>query len=240
MKQKYKLAFVQDRYGMWTILGEGEPYVRTSKEGVVVRFPTKKVVCDCGEVREVLFSNLKSGKSKSCGCEKVRKAIERTTIHGMAQTKEYTAWCAMKTRCNSVDPDISENYKNRGITIQKEWLDSFEKFYEHVGPCPDITYSLDRIDNDLGYIEGNVRWASRSTQNRNRRKLRGSSKYKNVRKVLTSGKFTAQIHIEGKQKHLGTFETEREAAMVAYKEYHKEFGKWPEYTQEDLEELGLI
>jgi transposase len=35
-------------------------------------------------------------------------------------------------------------------------------------------YTLDRTDNDSGYRPGNVRWATRAEQNRNRRPQPGS------------------------------------------------------------------
>lgn len=47
---------------------------------------------------------------------------------------------------------------------------SFGQFVEHVGKKPDITFSLDRIDNNGHYELGNVRWADKSEQCRNQRK----------------------------------------------------------------------
>lgn len=51
----------------------------------------------------------------------------------------------------------------------EEWRESFEAFFAHVGPRPSLAYSLDRIDNDRGYEPGNVRWATDSEQQQNRR-----------------------------------------------------------------------
>lgn len=53
-----------------------------------------------------------------------------------------------------------------------EWVDDFPAFLAHVGRRPDPTYSIDRVDNDGHYEPGNVRWASKSTQVRNRRVAR--------------------------------------------------------------------
>jgi hypothetical protein len=58
------------------------------------------------------------------------------------------------------------NYGGRGIQFL---FDSFEQFYAEIGPRP-AGLTLDRIHNDGHYEPGNVRWATRSEQNRNRRR----------------------------------------------------------------------
>lgn len=42
-------------------------------------------------------------------------------------------------------------------------------FVVHVGSPPTPTATLDRIDNESGYVPGNVRWAERRVQARNTR-----------------------------------------------------------------------
>lgn len=53
--------------------------------------------------------------------------------------------------------------------VHPEWIHDFMSFYAHVGAKPSPDYSLDRIDNNLGYIPGNLAWRLRSEQNNNRR-----------------------------------------------------------------------
>ena len=48
-----------------------------------------------------------------------------------------------------------------GLARFAEWID------ENLGPCEGR--SLDRIDNTIGYVPGNLRWATRLEQQRNRR-----------------------------------------------------------------------
>ena len=91
--------------------------------------------------------------------------------HGKRYSPEYSSWMAMKGRC--LDPGHKDypRWGGRGITVCKEWANSFEAFFSHIGPRPSGT-SLDRKDNRLGYHPGNVRWATRSEQQRNRRDSR--------------------------------------------------------------------
>lgn len=91
-----------------------------------------------------------------------------TYTHGMRNTPLYAIWCAIIQRCTNPNDPAYPNYGGRGITICDQWRHDFVAFRDHVGdPPPDLT--LDRIDNDRGYEPGNVRWATRAEQNRNRR-----------------------------------------------------------------------
>ncbi len=74
----------------------------------------------------------------------------------------------MKSRCK---PDFGQahDYHDRGITVCAEWLNNYPAFLAEVGLRPEGDYSLDRIDNDVGYRPGNVRWASRKEQSINKR-----------------------------------------------------------------------
>lgn len=75
----------------------------------------------------------------------------------------------MKQRCS--DPGHIEygRYAARGITVCKRWRESFASFLKDVGERPSPKHSLDRIDNNRGYMPGNVRWVTSSEQMRNMR-----------------------------------------------------------------------
>lgn len=130
------------------------------------------VRCDCGSVRSVLTNRLMSGKTRSCGCLRREVTAARLTTHGHARkgapTAEYRAWCGILERCQNPNNHTYPYYGGRGITIDPSWLD-FATFLADVGPRPSPAYSVDRIDNALGYAPGNVRWATRIEQARNRR-----------------------------------------------------------------------
>ncbi len=88
----------------------------------------------------------------------------------MIHTPEYVAWYAMKNRCfNQNSPDYP-NWGGRGVTVYGPWVDDFVAFCMYVGHRPSAQHSLDRYPNpDGNYEPGNVRWASKSEQNENRR-----------------------------------------------------------------------
>ena len=90
--------------------------------------------------------------------------------HGMTSTPEYRAWNNVKRICYNTRHNKYKNYGGRGIIMCDEWLNSFQDFYDYIGPKPTPQHSLDRINNDGNYEPGNVRWATRSEQNSNCRK----------------------------------------------------------------------
>jgi hypothetical protein len=74
----------------------------------------------------------------------------------------------MKTRCHNPNAECYPRYGGRGVTVCAEWLHDFEAFFVHVGPRPGPEYTIDRKKNKLGYEPGNVRWATRIQQARNK------------------------------------------------------------------------
>jgi len=73
-------------------------------------------------------------------------------------------------RCENPTDSRYKSYGARGITVCERWHDIrlFVQDIELLGPRPK-GYSMDRIDNDGNYEPGNIRWASASEQNKNRR-----------------------------------------------------------------------
>lgn len=89
-------------------------------------------------------------------------------------------WNAMLNRCGSPNNPAYARYGGRGIKVCERWQNGengksgLECFLQDMGPRPSRNYSLDRINNDLGYEPSNCRWTTRSIQQRNRGPHRGS------------------------------------------------------------------
>jgi hypothetical protein len=120
-----------------------------------------KCQCDCGKQHEVEQNHLSSGRTTSCGCYHK----EKVTTHGLSNSPEERAYDHARQRCKP-NHNKHAHYFDRGIRFE---FTSFEQFYAEVGPKPTPKHSLDRIDNDGNYAPGNIRWATKSEQERNKR-----------------------------------------------------------------------
>lgn len=89
-------------------------------------------------------------------------------MKGISKTRPYRILAGMKQRCANPANIHYANYGGRGITVCDEWLgrDSAETFYEWAvahGYRDDLT--IDRIDNDFGYIPSNCAWIPQTVNN---------------------------------------------------------------------------
>lgn len=94
-------------------------------------------------------------------------------LHGESKTRLHNCWTEIKRRCLWSGADNFHNYGGRGITVHPPWVMDYRRFAayvrKHIGdPRPGM--SIDRIDNERGYVPGNIRWADRVTQSSNTRR----------------------------------------------------------------------
>jgi hypothetical protein len=147
-----KMNWVGRRFGRLVVIAEGEGRKVTA-------------LCDCGKITHPATNNLSSGNTKSCGCLGEESKVTRHKTHGMTNTPTYKVWCGIWKRTTNENAVNFERYGGKGVTVSPLWK-SFEAFLADMGERPN-GMTLDRIDNDKGYVPGNCRWATHPEQRRN-------------------------------------------------------------------------
>lgn len=200
--------------------------------------------CDCGGSKVVKSRDLNSGDTKSCGCLK-QEAMDKLTAeftskyktHGWSGTPEHRAWKRIKSRtCNPNNEDYPV-YSVLGM--QEEWKTDFTLFLSVIGEMPKDgqRWSVGRIDNTVGYHEGNVRWEIDSQQAKNKGKYKNNSTgetgvywnvVKNQKGIETTFAVASWYDVCGKQRSR-SFSVNKygvmEAFALAVKERREQFQK---------------
>lgn len=151
----HALDLAGQRYGKLVVL---EKHKDKSRFGEILWL----CQCECGNAKAIRAHSLRIGRTKSCGC--IGKTFHKT--HGMEHTQIYNTWAQMLARCNNPNSTSYPRYGARGIKVCERWK-AFENFYADMGDKPEGK-TLDRIDGTKGYKPGNVRWADKKQQARNR------------------------------------------------------------------------
>lgn len=124
--------------------------------------------CECGTERVVLGMSLRSGNTKSCGCFQRDASVAYNTIHKASKHPYYRTWRGIIDRCTNPNSRDYGAYGGRGIGVCDRWKNDFYKFVSDMGEKPTKSHSIDRVNNNEGYSPENCRWATKSTQSKNR------------------------------------------------------------------------
>lgn len=131
-------------------------------------------LCDCGNIKNVVRNKLVKGNTKSCGCLRTEKVIERNFKHGLSSSRFYNIYRGILKRCNDQKHHGYKNYGGRGIKC--EWNsfeefrnDMFSSYEDHVQKHSEKNTSIDRIDVNKGYFRENCKWSTMKEQNSNKR-----------------------------------------------------------------------
>lgn len=154
----------------------------------------------CSDEFIVGYANSKRIRQLACS-NQCGGVLSRKTEGGNVSNPNYSRWQSMKDRCNNPNNVRYLRYGARGITYTKEF-EQFAAYEEYIQSLPKGKgqTSLDRIDNDMGYIKGNLRWASKHTQaaNKTSKRINTSSSYVGVYYCTTHSTWITKLRHQGK------------------------------------------
>jgi len=150
-------------------------------------------LCSCGKEILTRFTNVTSGKTRSCGCLCI-EAAKRSIKHNLCGHQLYKVWQGMKRRCYHKKYAGYKNYGGRGIIICDEWKTQFINFYNWAinnGYQKGLT--IERLKVNENYCPENCTWIPKSQQSSNTRRTIGFEKATLIRQSSLSQKEAAKF-----------------------------------------------
>ena len=142
--------------------------------------------------------------------------------HSLTKTKGYKLWCNIIQRCYNPKNHSYKYYGGKGVIMEDYFKNSYENFINWIKGLANYEdwlnsseLSLDRIDNTLGYIRGNIKFSTKTEQVENQNlRIDNKSGYKGVCYHKINKKYGATITINKSKIFLGYYDTALEAALV--------------------------
>lgn len=163
------------KFGKLTVIQRVADDNKTKSQNLKVRV---RVECQCGNRQTIPYYYLiRSQPAPKSYCGRCGERSLQAKHH-----LEHRCWYMMNVRCTDPKHVAYKDYGGRGITVCEEWSwdredgRGFENFLKHIGERPSLKFSIERIDNDVGYFpkhpvtgENQVKWATMKEQRANQR-----------------------------------------------------------------------
>lgn len=135
--------------------------------------------CDCGNQKVIPSANLRSGRTKSCGCKSSKTKIGFLNLtHGFSRKGHpesfYNRFMTIKARCNNPNSPKWHLYGKRGIKCLWNYFEEFrddmyKSYLKHIKEFGIKDTLIDRINVNGNYCKENCRWATAKESSRNTR-----------------------------------------------------------------------
>lgn len=160
-------VFTGNTFGFWTVV-EYRPF-------------GSLCLCRCGVkkvIRNATLTNRTSSKCKDC-VGLARRDVSAEMPMDLYNRLVLSVDNAIR-RCTDKNHRQWNSYGGRGIAIYPPWLENKKEFVKYLATlsgCNDTEKVLDRINNEEGYLPGNLRFVSYSVSSLNRRKFSHKQKH---------------------------------------------------------------
>jgi len=187
----------------------GDTYMKYPTEKSQRRYRYGLYECQyCNIEFEARTKSIKSGNTKSCGCQK------GGITHGLSHNQFYETWKNMMGRCYNLKNKHYQSYGGRGISVCIDWQD-LANFVSWAESTYIEGMTMDRINNDGNYEPTNIRWSDKTTQALNKRISKSNtSGFVGIYWHKGNTKWFAQISVNKIVIYLGYFNSVQEAVQA--------------------------
>jgi hypothetical protein len=162
VNRNLKYNLVGQKFGKLTVITRINNLF-TPKGGGHIQYECK---CDCGNIKNVVYSSLVRGMTKSCGCLRIEKMKQKPQ-------NAHSRWLGYGEMSGRFFRAIEKNAQKRNLEFKltKEFiwnlfikqdkkcaLTGLELSFSSKHHSSDGVASLDRIDSSKGYTINNVQW----------------------------------------------------------------------------------
>jgi hypothetical protein len=86
--------------------------------------------CTCGVKKIIAISEVKNGKTLSCGCFRKEQRDKSVTTHGLTKHPLFSVWSGIINRCYNKNVHNYNDYGGRGVKMCDEWRNDFKVFFD--------------------------------------------------------------------------------------------------------------